>query len=288
MKVYITGQFFEKEDAKVSVFDHGFLYGDGIFEGIRLYQGNVYKLEEHLERLEYSARAIMLELPWTRAEIAEVVCESCRVNDLSDGYIRLIVTRGAGSLGLSPRNCKEPQLISIADRIQLYPEQMYRDGLKIITASTRRMSPAALPPMVKSLNYLNNILAKIEALNGGCQECLMLNEQGFVAECSGDNVFMVHKGRLITPPVASGSLVGITRQAVLDIAAEEGIPFEERELTRYDLWIADECFLSGTAAEVIPVVEIDARRIADGLPGPVTQRILRRFRQLVTQDGVRL
>lgn len=287
-KVFINGQFFAAEQAKVSVFDHGFLYGDGAFEGIRLYAGNVFKLEEHLERLEYSCKAIMLKLPWTRKEISDAVCASCRENELVDGYIRLVVTRGVGSLGLSPRSCSNPQLIVIADTIQLYPEEFYRDGLKIITASTRRINPAALPPMVKSLNYLNNILAKIEALNGGCLEALMLNDQGFIAECTGDNVFMVHKGKLITPPVSSGSLWGITREAVIEIAKDQGYEVLEKNLTRYDLWVADECFLTGTAAEVVPVVEVDARPIGDGKPGLITGKILEAFRQQVLTDGTRI
>ncbi len=288
MQVYINGAFFPKEEAKVSVFDHGFLYGDGIFEGIRLYEGNVFKLEEHLERFEYSAKALLLKLRWTRAEIAEAVCQSCRINGLSNGYIRLIATRGIGTLGLSPYSCTEAQLICIADAIQLYPVKYYTEGLKIITASTRRTSVAAMPPMVKSLNYLNNILAKIEALHSGCQECLMLNDQGYIAECSGDNVFIVHRGRLITPPVNSGSLTGITRETVLEIAAELNLTLIEKDLTRYDVWIADECFLTGTAAEVIPVVEVDARPIGNGQPGPVTHRVLEAFRRRVLTDGTRL
>lgn len=284
-KVYINGQFFAKEDAKISVFDHGFLYGDGIFEGIRLYEGCVFKLEEHLERLEYSAKAILLELPWTRAEISEAVCAACRENGLRDGYIRLVVTRGSGYLGLSPNNCSNPQLIVIADQIQLYPKEFYTQGLKVITSPTRRINPAALPPMVKSLNYLNNILAKVDAVNLGFHETLMLNDQGYVAECTGDNVFALHKGTIFTPPSAAGALVGITRQVVFDIAAEMGISVEERNLTRYDLWIAEECFLTGTAAEVIPMVEVDARKIGDGTPGPVTGKILKAFRERVSRDG---
>lgn len=288
MKVYINGEFFAKEEATVSVFDHGFLYGDGIFEGIRLYEGNVYRLDAHLERFEYSAKALMLKLIWTRAEIAEAVCESCRVNGLTNGYIRLIATRGIGELGLNPYNCRQPQLICIADNIQLYPPEYYEKGLKIITVGTRRTSVAAMPPMVKSLNYLNNIMAKMEALQGGCQECLMLNDQGYIAEGSGDNVFIVHKGRVITPPVSSGSLTGITRQAVTEIARDLGLPFEEKQLTRFDTWIADECFLTGTAAEVIPVVEIDGRTIGSGVAGGITTQILSEFRQRVTSDGTRL
>jgi branched-chain amino acid aminotransferase len=281
MEVYIDGKFYPKADAKISVFDHGFLYGDGIFEGIRLYAGNVFRLDEHLERLEWSAKAICLELPWTRQEISEIVCESCRRNGLTDGYIRLVVSRGTGDLGLSPKNCPKPSIICIADKIALYPEALYTQGMKIITAPTRRISPAALPPMIKSLNYLNNILAKIEAQQHGYHECLMLNEQGYVAECTGDNVFLIHKGKLLTPAAHSGALVGITRQVAMEIATELGLPVLETNLTRYDVWNADECFLTGTAAEVIPVVEIDGRRIGAGVPGPVTKRLTADFHALV-------
>ncbi|WP_309384227.1 branched-chain-amino-acid transaminase [Cerasicoccus frondis] len=288
MKVYMNGDFVDQADAKVSVFDHGFLYGDGIFEGIRLYNGNVYKLDEHLERLEFSARAIMLDMPWSRAEIAEAVCESCRVNGLQNGYIRLIVSRGVGSLGLSPKSCSSPQLIIIADQIQLYPKEFYTDGLKVITVATRRNNPAALPPMIKSLNYLNNILAKIEAGHLGYVEAFMLNDQGYVAECTGDNVFIVQHGKIFTPPVNAGSLTGITRQAVLEIAKDLGIEVVETNLTRYDLWIAKECFLSGTAAEVVPVVEIDGRVIGDGKPGSLTKRVLEAFHGRVSSDGTRI
>lgn len=288
MKVYITGKFFAKDDAKVSVFDHGFLYGDGVFEGIRLYQGNVFKLEEHLQRLEYSAKAIMLEMPWSRAEISDAVCETCRQNGLSDGYIRLVVTRGSGYLGLSPKNCSDPQLIIIADQIQLYPKSFYTEGLAIITSPTRRINPAALPPMVKSLNYLNNILAKAEAVNLGFHEALMLNDQGYVAECTGDNVFIIQKGVLLTPPFSAGALAGITREVVLEIAGDLDIPVKETNLTRYDLWNAEECFLTGTAAEVIPVVEIDSRKVGDGKPGPMTHRFLEVFHRKVSLEGTRL
>lgn len=288
MKVYINGEFIAQDEAKVSVFDHGFLYGDGIFEGIRLYSGNVFKLDEHLERLEYSAKAILLDMPWSRAEIAEAVCEACRVNGLQDGYIRLIVTRGVGYLGLSPKNCSHPQLIIIADKIQLYPPEFYTEGLKVITSATRRMNPAALPPMVKSLNYLNNILAKADAVNLGFHEAIMLNDQGYVAEATGDNIFILHKGKLITPPSVAGALVGITRQTAIDIATGLGYEVLERDLTRYDLWIADEMFMTGTAAEVIPVTEVDFRKIGDGKPGAVTGKVLDAFRNIVTTDGTKI
>jgi len=288
MDVYIDGKFYPKADAKVSVFDHGYLYGDGIFEGIRLYNGCVFRLEEHLERLEMSAKAICLKMPWSRQEIAEIVCESCRRNNLTDGYIRLVVSRGVGDLGLSPKNCPAPSIVCIADTIKLYPEEFYATGMKIITAPTRRISPAALPPMIKSLNYLNNILAKIEALQHGYQECLMLNEQGYVAECTGDNVFLIHKGRLITPASHSGALVGITRQVALEIATALKIPVIETNITRYDVWNADECFLTGTAAEVIPVIEVDARQIGNGKPGPLTAAIRGEFRKKASVEGTKI
>jgi len=288
MKIFLNDKLVDREDAKVSVFDHGLLYGDGIFEGIRLYDGCVFKLEEHLERLEYSAKAIMLDMPWTRREISDAVCETCRANGLRDGYIRLVVTRGEGSLGLSIRNCTTPQLIVIADTIQLYPKEFYEQGLKIITVPTRRCNPAALPPTVKSLNYLNNILAKIEAQHLGYHEAIMLNDQGYVAECTGDNVFVIHKGEMITPAASAGALKGITRDTALAIADELGIPRREANLTRYDIWIAEELFLTGTAAEIVPIVEVDARPIADGKPGPITGRFLESFRRRVRTEGTML
>jgi len=285
MKVYLNGAFVDEADAKISVFDHGLLYGDGVFEGIRLYRGCVFRLDEHLERLEKSARAILLDMPWSREELSDAVCESCRVNGLRDGYIRLIVTRGVGSLGLSPRSCKEPQLIIIADSISLYPAEHYEKGLKIITSPTRRINPAALAPMIKSLNYLNNIMAKVDALNNGCLEALMLNDDGFVAECTGDNVF-IRQGKVWkTPPYYAGALKGVTRGAVLDIMAELGMSCVECNMTRYEVWTADEMFLTGTAAEVIPVVEVDARRIGAGIPGEQTHRILEAFHEKVGRDG---
>jgi len=286
MKVYLNGEFVEREDAKISVFDHGLLYGDGVFEGIRLYSGCVFKLDEHLERLEHSAKAILLDLPMSREEFAEAVCESCRVNDLTDGYVRLVVTRGPGHLGLTPDGCGPAGVIVIADTIQLYPEELYETGLKIITVPSRRINSAALPPAVKSLNYLNNILAKIEAKRVGFQEALMLNDKGEVAECTGDNVFVLQKSTLYTPPLDAGSLRGITRGAVMDIADELGVPLAEQALTRYDLWTADECFLTGTAAEVIPCVEVDHRAVGSGMPGEVTKRFIASFQEKVTVDGV--
>ncbi|MDR2863480.1 MAG: branched-chain-amino-acid transaminase [Puniceicoccales bacterium] len=288
MEVYIDGKFYPKNDAKISVFDHGLLYGDGVFEGIRVYDNCIFKFEEHLERLEYSAKGIALQLPWSRKEIAAATIETCRRNGISSGYIRLVVTRGTGDLGLSPRNCSSPTIIIIADTIKLYPEEFYKIGIKLITVPTRRVNPAALPPMIKSLNYLNNILAKIEALQHGYHECLLLNDQGYVAECSGDNLFLIHRGRLLTPASYAGALVGITRQAVIEIAAKLKLPVVETNLTRYDVFNADEAFLTGSAAEVVPVVELDGRVIGTGKPGKLTGKILEAFRKKVTQDGTRI
>tara|TARA_B100000902_G_scaffold167373_1_gene162126 strand:+ start:483 stop:1349 length:867 start_codon:yes stop_codon:yes gene_type:complete len=288
MKIYLNGDYVEKEDAKVSVFDHGLLYGDGVFEGIRLYDGCVFKLDEHLERLEHSAKAILLNLPLSREELSEAVCETCRRNELRNGYVRLVVTRGPGHLGLTPDGCGPPNVIIIADEIQLYPEEFYENGLKIISVPTRRINASALPPAVKSLNYLNNILAKIEAKRVGFQEALMLNDKGEVAECTGDNVFILSKGVLFTPPLDAGSLRGITRATVLDLADELEVPYREQALTRYDLWTADECFLTGTAAEVIPCVEVDHRPIGNGQPGEMTRRFITSFREKAKTDGINL
>lgn len=285
MEVYIDGKFYKKEDAKISVFDHGLLYGDGLFEGIRVYDNCIFKLDEHLERIEYSAKAIALDLPWSREELAQAHIEACRRNGVANGYIRSVITRGVGDLGLSPRNCSNPSIIIIADTIKLYPASVYENGIKLITVPTRRMSVAALPPMVKSLNYLNNILAKIEALNCGFDECLLLNDQGNVAECSGDNIFIIHKGKLITPQPSSSLLKGITRAATMECAQELGIPVVETTLTRYDIWNADEAFLTGSAAEVIPVVELDGRKIGCGKCGPLTAKLLELFRRKVRTDG---
>ena len=288
MKIYLDGQFVDAADAKISVFDHGLLYGDGIFEGIRLYQGNVFRLNEHLERLWYSAKAIMLNIPLSPGEMAEAVCESCRRNGLRDGYIRLVVTRGVGDLGLSPWLCPKPSVFVIADKIALYPSEYYVSGLSLVTVPTRRLGVGALPPMVKSLNYLNNILAKIEARQAGALEAIMLNDAGYVAECTGDNVFMVHKGRLLTPASQQGALKGITREEIFSIAQGLSLSLEEHDLTRYDLWNADECFLTGTGAEVIPVVRLDGREIGTGKPGPVTNRVLAEFRKRVLTEGTRI
>ncbi len=288
MVVYFDGKYVDSSEAKVSVFDHGLLYGDGIFEGIRIYGGNVYRLDDHLERFEMSARAIMLTLPLTRAQLAEAVCETCRRNNLNDGYIRLVVTRGVGDLGLAPWSCANPTTFVIASKITLYPQEYYDNGLAIVTVPTRRIAPDALPPTVKSLNYLNNILAKIEAKQAGALEAIMLNAQGYVAECTADNVFVVQKGEIITPAASAGALKGITRATVFDIAKELGIPMREADLTRYDVWCADECFLTGTGAEVIPVVKLDGRVIGAGKPGPVTARVLGSFRKRVLVEGTRI
>jgi branched-chain amino acid aminotransferase len=288
MKVYLDGGFVDEADAKVSVFDHGLLYGDGIFEGIRLYGGNVFRLEEHLERFEYSAKAILLDLPLTRAQWSEAVCETCRVNGLRDGYIRLVATRGVGDLGLAPWLCAKPSYFIIASKISLYPAEYYENGLAIVTVPTRRVGPAAIPATIKSLNYLNNILGKIEAKQAGALEAIMLNDQGYVAEATADNVFIVHKGELLTPSSSQGALRGVTRSAIMDIARELGVPEREANLTRYDLWCADECFLTGSGAEVIPVVKLDGRTIGTGKPGPETQRFIAEFRKRVLTDGTKI
>lgn len=285
MKIYIDGSFYSQADAKVSVFDHGLLYGDGIFEGIRFYNGRVFKLQDHLERLWDSAKAICLTIPMTIQEMEAALLETIRQNGLRDGYIRLLVTRGVGNLGLSPDRCPKASVIIIASTIALYPEEKYQTGMVMVTCATRRMSAAALPPAVKSLNYLNNILAKIEANHAGADEGLMLNEEGFVAECTGDNIFIVKKGQVFTPPIYSGGLAGITRQVVFDILAEFGISVTERELTRYDIFTADECWLTGTAAEVIAAITLDTRPIGDGKPGTLTQRIVARFREITQSTG---
>ena len=279
-KVYVAGKLFDKEDAKVSVYDHGLLYGDGVFEGIRSYAGKVFRMEEHLDRLWNSAKAIWLQIPMTKPEMARAIEDTLATNGIKDGYIRVVVTRGAGTLGLDPNRCSNPQVIIITDHIALYPEEIYQKGLEIITVSTQRNHPAALNPRVKSRNYLNNILAKIEGLQAGCIEALMLNQKGEVAECTGDNIFLVRKRRLLTPPNEAGILEGITRDAVMDLARRGGIEVLETPLTKHDVYIADECFLTGTAAEVVPVVKVDSRTIGDGRPGPITRDLMKRFHEL--------
>ncbi len=282
-KVYLNGKLVEKADAKISVFDHGLLYGDGVFEGIRVYDGKVFRLREHIERLYDSARAIYLEIPMGREQMLEAVTSTVQANAKRNGYIRLIVTRGAGSLGLDVRKTTDPQVIIIVDDISLYPQELYDNGLDIITAATIRNHPDALSPRIKSLNYLNNILAKIEGVRAGCMEALMLNHKGELAECTGDNVFLVKHAELKTPPLDAGILGGVTRNAVIELAQGAGIPVAEVALTRYDVYTADECFLTGTAAEVIPVVKCDGRPIGTGKPGPTTRQLRERFQQLVRQ-----
>ena len=285
MKVYIDGKFYDKAKAKISVFDQGLLYGDGVFEGIRAYHGRVFKLTEHIERLFCSAKAILLDIPMSRAELTRAVVQTCRRNEIRNGYIRLVVTRGEGTLGLDPKRCPRASIIIIAATIQLYPEEFYLKGLEIITVPTTRNLHSAVNPAIKSLNYLNNILAKIEAQNGGCEEAVMLNAEGFVAECTGDNLFIVKAGRLLTPPLSAGALYGITRQTVMDLATEGGIPVTEPNLTRYDLFNADECFVTGTGAEIVPVVKIDGRVIGDGKPGQITRQLEERYHALTEVSG---
>lgn len=285
MKIYIDGKFYDEKSAKISVFDHGLLYGDGIFEGIRAYHGRVFKLREHVERLYYSAKAILLAIPMSPAEMVEAVVETCKRNRIRDGYIRLVVTRGVGTLGLNPNKCKKPSVIIIAGKIQLYPAEYYERGLEIITVPTVRNLHSALNPAIKSLNYLNNILAKIEANQGGCEEAIMLNSEGYVSECTGDNLFIVKANQLLTPPLSAGALYGITRGVVMDLARESGMNVAEPNLTRYDVFNADECFLTGTGAEVIPVVKVDGRLIGSGKPGPATLSLVEKYHALTKVSG---
>lgn len=280
LKVYINGKLYDKENATVSVYDHGLLYGDGVFEGIRSYAGKVFRMREHLDRLWNSAKAIWLTIPISKEEMAKAIEDTLSVNGIRDGYIRVVVTRGAGTLGLDPNRCSDPQVIIITDLISLYPDELYQKGLEIVTVSTMRNHPAALNPRIKSLNYLNNILAKIEGLQAGCIEALMLNHKGEVAECTGDNLFLVRDGNVLTPPIDAGVLEGITRDAVIELARQGGIPVREIPLTKHDVYIADECFLTGTAAEVVPVVKVDSRTIGDGKPGSITRDLIARFHKL--------
>jgi branched-chain amino acid aminotransferase len=281
--IYINGKYFSKEDAKISVYDHGLLYGDGVFEGMRTYSNKVFRLVEHIDRLYESARAILLTIPMSKQEMIDAVKKTVELSGLSDSYIRLVVTRGSGSLGLDPNRTSDPQVIIIVDLIALYDRKYYDEGLKIITASTIRNHPAALSPRIKSLNYLNNIMAKLEGLQAGCMEAIMLNHKGEVAECTGDNIFIVKKGQLLTPSADSGILEGITRNAILELANTLKIPARETTLTRHDLLVADECFLTGSAAEVIPVVSIDSRPIGDGKVGPTTKQLMIEFKKLVVR-----
>ncbi len=287
MKVYLNGTFVDRSKAVVSVFDHGLLYGDGVFEGIRSYDGLIFKLHEHIGRLFESAHTIMLKMPMAREELVEVVKKSLQVNGLRDAYIRLVVTRGEGDLGLDPRKCARPTLFVIADKIQLYPKALYDQGLRLITVATQRNVPEALNPQIKSLNYLNNILAKIEAINAGFEEAILLSSSGYVTECTGENIFLVKRRELLTPPPYIGVLRGITRCTVMDLAGHQGLTVREDLLTRHDLFNADEVFLTGTAAEIIPVVTIDGRTIGRGKPGPVTKKLQQAFRAVTKTEGVR-
>jgi len=284
LKIYINGQIVPQEDAKISVFDHGLLYGDGVFEGIRAYNGKIFTLDEHLDRIYDSATAISLKIPITKAEMAEAIKQTMKANNLTDSYIRLVVTRGVGKLGLDPNKCATPQIIIITDTIELYSKALYERGLDIVTVTTIRNHFSALDPKIKSLNYLNNILAKIESIQAGAGEALMLNKDGYVAECAGDNIFIFKDNILRTPPSSAGILVGITRNVVMKLATEMGVQVREELMTRYDLYIAEECFLTGTAAEIIPVVKIDGRIIGTGKPGKITLDLLKRYRDL-TRNG---
>jgi branched-chain amino acid aminotransferase len=281
--IWIDGKLYPKSEAKVSVYDHGLLYGDGVFEGIRQYNGRIFEKGAHIERLFESALGIRLKMPYTHAQLGEALEEAVAANKQRDCYIRLVVTRGTGYLGVSPKNCVAPVTFIIADSIQLYPEEMYRTGMSIITASVARTHPNALSPRIKSLNYLNNVLAKWEALDAGVPEALMLNHMGFVCECTGDNIFIVKNGELVTPPEEAGILLGITRGVVMGLARKAGIPVLEKNLSRQDIYVADECFLTGTAAEIVPVTKIDSRMIKDGKPGPVTGRLLEAFHKKVRE-----
>jgi branched-chain amino acid aminotransferase len=287
LKIYIDGKFLPKDEAKISVFDHGLLYGDGVFEGIRTYDGLIFKLKEHIDRLYQSAHTIMLDIPMSKNEMVEAIKKTLRDNKLKDAYIRLLITRGVGDLGLDPRKCPKATIVIITDKIKLYPSEFYKKGMEIVTIPTQRTIHEAVNPQIKSLNYLNNILAKVEAINAGVDEAVMLNSEGYVAECTGDNIFIVKKGALLTPPIHIGVLRGITRGAVIDIAHMKEIPVYEEILTRYDLFNADECFLTGTAAEIIPVVKIDGRTIANGKPGKMTLSLTSEFHKITRSDGVR-
>ncbi|MCX6354246.1 MAG: branched-chain-amino-acid transaminase [Candidatus Aureabacteria bacterium] len=286
MKIYINGKFYSKADAVVSVYDHGLLYGDGVFEGIRAYGGRIFKLREHIDRLYESAKSIMLKMPITKNKLMEEIIRTVRANGLKDAYIRLVVTRGIGKLGLNPFHCGKPQIIIIADKIVLYPKAFYEKGLSVVTVPTQRNIAEAVNPRIKSLNYLNNILAKIEACNAGVHEAIMLNASGYVAECTGDNIFIVKKGVLKTPPLYMGILEGITRDEIIRLARQFGIEVMETILTRHDIFNADECFLTGTAAELIPVVKVDERVVGTGKPGAVTRKLTAAFHELVRRVGV--
>ena len=286
MKVFISGKLYEEEDASISVFDHGLLYGDGVFEGIRIYNKRIFLLNEHIDRLFNSAKAIALDIPVSKEELCNNVIETCKANDIEDGYIRLVITRGKGTLGLNPYLCSKPEIIIITAKIQLYPEELYRDGLKIVTVGTVRNHPEAINPKIKSLNYLNNVLAKIEAINSGCLECIMLNHKGEVCEASGDNIFLVSNNIIKTPSVNSGALVGLTRNKVIEISRHNEFKVSEESISRYDLYTADEVFLTGTAAEIISVVEIDKRKIGNGKPGKITKQLSELYSDYTSNSGI--
>ncbi|WP_226577128.1 branched-chain-amino-acid transaminase [Halobacillus litoralis] len=286
--IYMSGEYVRKEEAVVSVYDHGFLYGDGVFEGIRVYDGNIFKLDDHLDRLYDSAKSIMLQIPYEKEELEEIIAETVRKNQLETAYIRVVVSRGAGNLGLDPATCAEPRLVVIAEALALFPKELYERGVRLASVSYRRNRPDVLPPQVKSLNYLNNILVKMEANQKGVDEALMLNDQGYVTEGSADNIFIVKKGTIYTPPTYLGALEGITRNAIMDLAEEKGYKVKEQPFTRHDVYVADEVFLTGTAAEVIAVVEVDQREVGDGKPGVITNHLLSEFRKITTTDGYKV
>lgn len=286
--IFLSGEFVRKEEAKISVYDHGFLYGDGVFEGIRAYNGNIYRLNEHLVRLYESAKSIMLDIPYEFEAMKELVAETVRKNGLRDAYVRVVVSRGVGNLGLDPKSCGTAQVVVIAEELALFPKELYETGLEIVSVATRRNRPDVLSPKVKSLNYLNNILVKIEANLANVPEALMMNNEGYVAEGSGDNIFLVKNKALYTPPGYVGALEGITREAILEIAEEEGYTIKEEPFTRHDVYVADEVFLTGTAAEVIAVVKVDGRVINDGAPGVETEYITKCFRNKVATDGMQI
>jgi len=286
--IFLDGEFVRKEDAKISVYDHGFLYGDGVFEGIRVYGGNIFRLDQHLKRLYNSAKAIMLEIPYTGEELTAIIVQAIQKNGFKDAYIRVVVSRGEGDLGLDPYNCSNPSVIVIVEKLAIYPKELYEAGLEIVSVGSRRNAPDALSPKLKSLNYLNNILVKIEAHLSGASEALMMNSQGYVAECSADNIFIVKGNQVITPPGYIGALEGITREAIMEMADGLGYEVKEEPFTRHDVYVADEVFLTGTAAEVIAVVKVDGRQIGDGTPGETTKALLAEFRKQVTADGVKV
>ena len=286
IKIFLNGNFVDKEDAKVSIFDHGLLYGDGVFEGIRSYSRRVFRFDEHIDRLYRSAKSIKLKVPMSKEELKAKTIEALKINGLDDAYIRIVVTRGVGDLGLDPRKCKDPTVFIIADKIALYPDELYKNGLPIVIAKTRRNHPKCMNPRTKSLNYLNNILGKIDAIDAGTEEALMLSVEGYIAECTGENVFVVNNGELFTPPFEHGALEGITQKAVIELAGKRGIKTEFKKMFPTEILEAEECFLTGTAAEIIPVVKLDGRDIGTGKPGKITTQLLQDFRELTKTDGV--